>query len=348
MKQYIKSDASSAKSSVNDGMLVSICVPVYGVEKYIERCAVSLFEQTYGNIEFVFVNDCTQDASIDILYSVISRYPEREKDIKIIVHNKNRGLAAARNTALSHSSGKYILWVDSDDYIEKDAVELLLDIQRKNCSDIVIFNAKLHSRYGYSTLCYPSNISKDELLYGIISRKYRPHIWFFLINKEIYNKYNIRVTEGIDNGEDYLTTPQLLYYAKIVTILNRELYNYDDTRQDSLSGTFSFKRDNQEWEATLLLEQFFSDKEEQYRKAVNIAKLSRVLNTIKNICNGYGNKQDFERYNAIKKMIPHQCYKGIPMKYIPLIIINDFRLACLYVKGAVYVKKIMTIFSKLR
>lgn len=322
---------------------ISICVPIYGVERYIERCAVSLFEQTIHDIEYVFVNDCTNDTSMQVLYTVFKRYPERSKDIKIINHSSNKGLAAARNTALEHCSGEFILCVDSDDYIEKDAVEHLLDIQRKYYSDIVFFNAKIHSINGCSTLCYPSNISKDELLYGIISRKYSPHIWLFLIKKEIYIRYNIRVTEGINNGEDYLTTPRLLYYANVVTILNRELYHYDNTRQDSLSGSFSFKRANQEWKATLLLEQFFSDKEERYRKAVNIAKLSRVLNTIKTICNGYGNKQDFERYNAIKKIIPHQYYKEIPMKYIPLIFINDFRLARLYVKSAIYVKKVLTI-----
>lgn len=65
---------------------VSICVPIYGVEKYIERCAISLFEQTYKNIEYIFVNDCTQDNSIDVLKSIIEKYPVRKNCVRIINH----------------------------------------------------------------------------------------------------------------------------------------------------------------------------------------------------------------------------------------------------------------------
>ena len=74
---------------------VSILVPVYGVEKYIERCVRSLFEQTYENIEYVFVDDCTKDKSIEILNSVLAEYPNRKKQAKILHHDKNRGLSHA-------------------------------------------------------------------------------------------------------------------------------------------------------------------------------------------------------------------------------------------------------------
>lgn len=70
---------------------VSIAIPVYGVEKFIERCACSVFEQTYKNIEYLFVNDCTKDKSIEILQSVIKKYPHREPHVKIINHGVNRG-----------------------------------------------------------------------------------------------------------------------------------------------------------------------------------------------------------------------------------------------------------------
>ena len=82
----------------NEQYLVSICVPVYGVETYIEQCAISLFEQTYQNIEYIFVNDCTPDKSIEILKSVINRYPNKKSSIHILSHEKNKGLGAARNS----------------------------------------------------------------------------------------------------------------------------------------------------------------------------------------------------------------------------------------------------------
>ena len=77
-------------------MKVSVLVPVYGVEKYIERCAVSLFEQTHRDMEYVFVNDCTPDRSISILRSVIERYPDRAPQVRIIDNEVNRGVGATR------------------------------------------------------------------------------------------------------------------------------------------------------------------------------------------------------------------------------------------------------------
>lgn len=323
---------------------VSICIPFYNAERFIERCAVSLFEQTCPDIEYVFVNDCSNDMSVHILNTVLNRYPERSSDVKLIDHNANKGIAAARNTALEHCSGEFILWVDSDDYIEKNAIELLLCTQRKHSSDIVFFNAIIHTKHKCDALRFSSNITKYDLIHSVLSRKYPPYIWLFMVRQKLYADNNIKAIDGINNGEDYLITPRLLYYANIVTHLNYSLYHYDNTRYDSLSGLFSFQRADQEWKATLLLENFFSNKEKRYQEAIKIAKLSRLLNTIKTICKGYGNKQDFERYNAIKKSIPNRHLKEIPLKYIPLMIINDFTSARFYVRSAAYVKNLLTIY----
>ena len=104
---------------------VSILVPIYGVEQFIERCARSLFEQTYQNLEYVFVNDCTPDKSIEILTRIIEYYPKRFNSIRIISHEKNRGIAASRNTAYDNATGEFVTIVDSDDWLELNAIELL-------------------------------------------------------------------------------------------------------------------------------------------------------------------------------------------------------------------------------
>jgi len=318
---------------------ISVCIPFYNAERFIERCAVSLFEQTYPDIEYIFVNDCADDMSVQILNAVCARYPGRSRDTKVINHNVNKGIAAARNTALEHCSGEFLLWVDSDDYIEKNAIELLLRTQRENGSDIVIFNAKMHSEHKCTSLCFSQGITKSDLLYGVLSRKYPPYLWIFMVRKKLYTDHNIKAIDGIDNGEDYFIIPRLLYYAVTVTHLNCFLYHYDNFRQDSLSGAFSFNRANREWEMTLLLEKFFSDKEPRYRKAVTIAKLSRLSSTIKNICSGYGSKQDFKKYCALKKGLPYKYLSGIPLRYRPLIIMNNYMLAKLYVRTLSCVKK---------
>ena len=99
---------------------VSILVPVYGVEKYIERCARSLFEQTYENLEYIFVNDCTPDKSMEILMRVMEDYPNRKGNVRIFHHEHNRGLSAARNTALDAATSPFVTHVDSDDYLDCD------------------------------------------------------------------------------------------------------------------------------------------------------------------------------------------------------------------------------------
>ena len=105
---------------------VSVCIPVYGVEKYIEKCARSLFEQTMKEgIEFIFVNDCTPDKSIEILEQVLSEYPQRKAQVKIIHHEKNGGPVAARNTAIVHAAGKYMICCDADDWIAPDLYETM-------------------------------------------------------------------------------------------------------------------------------------------------------------------------------------------------------------------------------
>ena len=106
-------------------MTVSICIPIFGVEHSIERCSRSLFSQTYTNIEYIFVNDCTKDKSMEILSKVIVEYPNRISAIRIISHKKNRGLAAARNTAIENCTGDFVMHVDSDDYLESTHFEAM-------------------------------------------------------------------------------------------------------------------------------------------------------------------------------------------------------------------------------
>lgn len=118
-------------------MKVSILIPVYGVEKYIERCARSIFDQTYQNLDIVFVDDCTPDKRIEILRRVLDDYPERKAQTRIIRHEHNRGLAAARNTAVAAATGTFLTHVDSDDWLELDAVEELVKKQVETGAEIV-------------------------------------------------------------------------------------------------------------------------------------------------------------------------------------------------------------------
>lgn len=192
---------------------VSILVPVYGVERYIEKCAISLFEQTYSDIEYVFVNDCTKDDSIGALKRVLAKYPKRIQQVRIINHKKNMGLGAARRTAILNANGDYILHVDSDDYIAENAVEVLVKEAQTSNADIVdsAFAEVANGNVMSSNLPYHG---KTEIYNGIIISRLgfvTNQIWGRLIKRSLYKENNIINVNGIDLGEDYSILPKLLY-----------------------------------------------------------------------------------------------------------------------------------------
>ena len=178
--------------------LVSVLVPVWNVEKYIERCARSIFEQTYDNLEIIFVDDYTPDNSIPIIEDLLKDYPKRAKQTHIIHHEHNRGLSAARNTAVDACNGEFLFHVDSDDWVELNAIELLLKKQQETNADIVTGCACVH----FSDNLQERNVSgvelkRNETIMALIERKISVSIWRRLIRTSLYNN-NIRCIEGVN------------------------------------------------------------------------------------------------------------------------------------------------------
>ena len=120
---------------------VSVIIPVYGVERYMGRCARSLFAQTMTRgIEFIFVDDCTQDRSIEILRNTLEEYPERHAQVTILKHSSNKGLAATRKTGVRAARGEYIIHCDSDDWVEPDMCRLMYEEAKRSDADMVVCN----------------------------------------------------------------------------------------------------------------------------------------------------------------------------------------------------------------
>ena len=117
---------------------ISVIVPIFNVEAYIERCARSLFEQTLDNIEYIFINDCTPDRSMEILNNILSQYPERENQVLIINHHINRGAAYAREVGIKAAKGEYIIHCDPDDWIDLDMYNLMYNKAKNEGVDMVI------------------------------------------------------------------------------------------------------------------------------------------------------------------------------------------------------------------
>ena len=117
--------------------LVSIGIPVYNVEPYIEKCLLSVLNQTYENIEILVIDDLGTDNSIDIV-SEMQRNRTRGSSIKIITQSKNGGSGEARNAVINQAQGKYLYFLDSDDYIEPNTIELMVEQAEKYQTDVVI------------------------------------------------------------------------------------------------------------------------------------------------------------------------------------------------------------------
>ena len=216
---------------------VSILVPIYGVEKYIRQCAISLFGQTYGNIEYVFVDDCTPDNSIAILQEVLHDYPDRKEQVQIVRHQTNRGLGAGRKTALAASTGDFVLNVDSDDYLLPDTIETLVKVQKETGADIVTGNYLSLFSDGHLTEKHYPKLGKSETLkLLLIQNTLQPHIWARLIRKTLYTEHHIDAVEGINMAEDYGLTPRLIFAAESIAYAGKAVYVY---RLSSAASTFS-------------------------------------------------------------------------------------------------------------
>lgn len=245
----------------NKNPRISILVPIYGTEQYIKRCAQSLFKQTYDNIEFVFVNDATKDNSISILNEVIKEYPQIKNSIKIINHQKNRGLAAARKTALNNATGDYIMHVDSDDFLPFDSVDKLVEAANKGNYDIINGSYQIYSNHKLGNIMLPYTKSKDSYIRNMISKLgiVPNNIWGRLIKKDLYINNNINAIEGIDFSEDYCVLPKLLYYANITSISD-VVYFYNTENLNSYLHNYSVKSLNSDIKASIEVYNFFLQK----------------------------------------------------------------------------------------
>lgn len=206
--------------------MISIVVPVYKVEEYIEKCVNSLLDQTYKNIEIILVNDGSPDKCPDIC----DMYSEEYSQIKVI-HKENGGLSDARNVGLNAANGEYVMFVDSDDYIDLNTCELFLDTIGSSKPDIVVGNAKriegtsiTEMKHKYETqgrMVTGEEYLKEELKSQTM---YMP-VWLNLYRRSFLKENNLEFKVGILH-EDEQFTPRAFLKAKSVIGTDILFYNY--------------------------------------------------------------------------------------------------------------------------
>ncbi len=231
---------------------VSIIIPVYGVEQYIEKCARSIFEQSYSNLEILFVNDCTPDNSIQVVQRLLEKYPARKDQVQILTQDKNRGVSAARKVGMKTITGDYCIQLDSDDYIAPTMIEELVLTAEREDADVVMCDYYLVSNNNETHVHTNPDLNPIECVKLFLRGKLHAALWNKLVRVRLYTDHNIQFTEGLNMREDLSVMYRLLYFAERVAYISKPFYYYV-VRSGSVSS--GIMNEKQQRNAQALIEQ---------------------------------------------------------------------------------------------
>ena len=225
--------------------LVSIIVPIYNIEKYLIRCIESILAQTYKNIEIILVDDQSIDKSTEICDS----YAKLDNRIKVI-HKLNGGVADARNVGITTATGKYLVFIDGDDYVNKDMVEKLYNAVEVNDADIAICNYEYVNENGeiissINRKVFENNLNEiliDEVIYwknyNDYDKIYYVVLWNKIYKREVFG--DLKFPKGKIH-EDEAILHRLLNRCEKIVCLNEKMYNYVQRHGSIMNRKMSIK-----------------------------------------------------------------------------------------------------------
>ncbi|PJM79666.1 glycosyltransferase family 2 protein [Bifidobacterium scaligerum] len=216
---------------MNKQPLVSVVVPVYNVERYVDECVASIAKQTYRNLEIILVDDGSTDGSS----AICDEWASRDDRIRVI-HNTNGGVSAARNTGMNAAEGEYLAFVDSDDLIEPNMIEVLLHKAYRSSCQMVMCGTRNVCRsvsgyvvVGANRMAFPATNTRDQLsmhIASLLRNGYFVPVWNTLYEHAFVRRCRVRFDETLRIGEDGQFKAQLYRYAERVECLPFLLYNY--------------------------------------------------------------------------------------------------------------------------
>ncbi len=274
---------------------ISIIVPIYNMEAYLERCLDSLLNQTLKNIEIIAVNDGSIDNSLEIL----KKYSAKDNRI-ILINQSNSGVSAARNKGIQKADGNFIGFVDPDDWVDHDMYEVLLNTAIDNSAEVVmcsyIREFGTHSKAKIldvaERVIYKDNEVKEKVLrrlVGPLNEELRnPElldawgtVWSKIYRADLLKKNAISFTDLsiIGTNEDTLFNIHSLYHAKTFVILNKPYYHYWRLNHSSITSGYKPNLMEQWFNLYNIIEQFLAEKhmQQHYYKALNNRKCMNVL-----------------------------------------------------------------------
>lgn len=290
--------------------LISVIVPVYNIEKYLSRCIESILSQTYKNLEAIFINDGSTDNSLEIL----EKYRKKDKRIKVI-DKKNAGSGAARNDGIEFSNGKYISFLDSDDWYEEDFLKKLYNNLIENNSDVSMCNPKMvyddASKNKKINTYFFNKIELNKTPEKILGILAMPVVWNKLYKKEIILKNNIKFPNYSFCEDVEFLYKTFLYVNKISKIEN-DLYNYYQ-RENSVTKKIREESIEQLYQVLENIESYIQDNFLEYLKIFHLYKIQFIysvsitllskIDRDKNLKRRINTKNNLEIKNIDKRLI---------------------------------------------
>ena len=214
---------------------VSVIIPIYNASEGLERCLDSLVQQTFRSLEVLFIDDCSTDDSLEKVTAFSRSEAVRDFSIKILRHEKNRGVAAARNTGLDHATGDFIYYLDADDRMEPDALEKMHREAEQTQADVVGCEWYLAFHKNERHMVQPEVRDGREAFVKMAHGVMRWNLWLFLVRRHLYEDSGFRFMEGMNMGEDLMVMMKLMLNAGKVRMLHQPLYHYIQTNSNSLT-----------------------------------------------------------------------------------------------------------------
>ncbi|WP_407509029.1 glycosyltransferase family 2 protein [Elizabethkingia anophelis] len=255
---------------------ISVIIPVYNAERYIEKCANSLFRQTLLDTEFIFINDCSSDNSLDLLHNIVEKYPDCKKRVRIYNNENNIGAASSRNKGLSVSEGKYITFCDSDDWLGNYGYEKLYLEAIKYDSDIIWsdFYVTDDGKETYSS----QNYGEDNIscIRALLEEKMHGALWNKMFKRDFLLRHNIRFNAGADLWEDLYFSVQAFGTTTKIKYIKNAFYHYNICNIQSVSSRNLMKNMQDAVVNTKSIVSFLTQKEwyNEINSSVNILKLA--------------------------------------------------------------------------
>ena len=239
-------------------MLISVVIPVYNTSSYLARCIDSIFEQDLKDVELIFIDDCSTDNSFEVLNQCLKG--RESENITIVKNPKNLGSGETRNKGISLAKGDYVIFVDSDDYVTSKYFQVLKNAIESR-PDIVVFD--MTEIWSNKTVLKHVDLpdSPLESVELLLLNKMHNSLCNKMFKRSMFLQHDIRITKGLSMFEDKSICFKLFYYAKSQLFINKSLYFYDRSRENSLTKVFKESNIQASVIVAKVIDDFFKDKE---------------------------------------------------------------------------------------